>query len=401
MNREPAYGVGLAYRRMFHDDIMRCRNDIDFLELPTVEYLERMRRIAADPLGKCIQQARKTFPCVGHGISMSIGSVGEPETDLLMQTRDFMDQYQINEFSDHLTFHRMGDKDLSVFMSMPFDRASADWIASQYNRSKEILGGSFGLEIVTYPFVVPGSELTEVEFVNRVAEKTDCWLLLDVANLFYNSSNHGYDPIEFLDQIDGDRVQHLHVAGGHQDDDQWIDSHNEPVHEEVFELLEAVMEKTAARAITLERDEEPEHFSSIVDDLRRTKDIFLKYRPETIPDDLLRNGPPTFEPLVEAELIELDALPDDIEGLRRYQEALVECSFALADGNFHNRAPEDVLDDYQMTSAWQSRWKDMRWNVFKKLSYQVRSVQEFDEQAAHYSKIAELHYWANKRAGFM
>jgi len=400
MKKTPAYGVGLAYRRMFHSDVMRHRNDIDFLEIPTVEYLERSRRVAADPMGTCITEARHTFPCVAHGISLSIGSVDELQHDLLNDTKDFLETYAFDEFSDHLTFHRMADQDLSVFMSMPFDEASANWIASQYNKSKQILGRPFGLEIVTYPFVVPGSELTEVEFVNLVAEKTDCWFLLDVANLFYNSTNHGYDPIEFLDQLNGDRVQHLHIAGGHKDGDQWIDSHDHPVHEEVFELLGETLDRTSARAIILERDEPPEKFSSIVDDLNRSSEIFKKYRADEAPTDLLLNGPPKFEPSIEALNIDLNALPDDIEGLRNYQQALVDCSFALSNGKFHNRSPDEILNEFPMPPGWDERWKNMEWKIFQKLGNQVRGVREFEEKAAHYSRMAELAHWANQRNNF-
>ena len=401
MNKNPAYGVGFAYRRMFHSDIMRCRNQIDFLEMPTIDYLERKRRVAADPHGQFIRQVRETFPCVGHGIDLSIGSVADTETELLTKTRGFLEQYQITEFSDHLTFHRMAGKDLSVFMSMPFDTASANWVASAYNRSKRVLGQPFGLEVVTYPFIVPGSELTEVEFVNNVTEQTDCWLLLDVANLFYNSTNHNYDPIEFLDQLNGERVQHIHIAGGHKDGDQWIDSHDHPVHEEVFELLGEALKRTSARAIILERDEEPDNFSSIVSDLERTKEVFLSHRPETMPADLLQNGPPIFEPVRDALQMDLASLPEEVEGLRLYQQALVDCSFAVAAGNYHNRRPEDVLQDFEISAQWKPRWENMNWDIFQKLGNQVRGVQEFEKKAAHYSKLAELSQWANRRGGFV
>lgn len=400
MIKQPAYGAGLAYRRMFHSDIMRCQNDIDFLEMPTIDYLERHRRIAADPNGHCMAEVRKTFTCVGHGIDLSIGTVDEPEKALLEKTKSFLHDNQITEFSDHLTFHRMADKDLSVFMSMPFDHASARWVANQYHASKKILGQPFGLEIVTYPFKVPGSELSEVEFVNMVAEQTDCWLLLDVANLFYNSTNHGYDPIDFLDQLNGERVQHLHVAGGHQDGDQWIDSHNQPVHEEVFELLDEVLKRTSARAVILERDEEPDHFGSIIDDLARTREIFERRRPAVIPADLLEGGPPVFERSIEGPCYDLDNLPDDIEGLRLYQQGLVDCSFALADGNLHNRSPGQILGDYRMSPDWQARWQEMDWAVFQKLGAQVHGVQEFEKKAAEFSRMAELAQFASRQRGF-
>lgn len=394
--KAPAYGVGLAHRNFFQSDILANRDAIDFLELPTIEHVNRSRRILGDPSGATIRAAREALPCVAHGISLSIGSVEPLAEDILLETRRYLDEYELDEFSDHLTYHRMGDKDVSVFLSLPFSDFTAQWVANNYNAAKKILGRPFGLEIVTYSFPVANSEMTEVEFINRVSEYCDCWFLLDAANLFFNSTNHNYDLVEYLEKLNGERVLHLHMAGGHLDNGVWIDSHSQPVPDEVFEVLELALQHTAAHAIILERDDEPGNFGPIVDDLARAREIFYRYRPAEPPADLVKNGLPKFETKIEPPDIRLDRLPGDVAGLRAYQTALINCAMDLAQGKHDGRSANEIISSYDLPDDWRACWREMDWDRMSKLGSATQGVMQFDQDVEHYYRLAELRQWAGQ-----
>lgn len=394
--KAPAYGVGLAYRKFFHADILANRDAIDFLELPTIDYIERSRRILGDPTGALMREIREVLPCVGHGISLSIGSVGPPAEHDLHETRKFLDDYEIAEFSDHLTYHRAGDKDLSVFMSLPFDDSTAQWVASNYNACKKQLGQPFGLEIVTYSFPVAESQMSEVEFINRVSDYCDCWFLLDAANLFFNSSNHKYDPVEYLKKLNGERVLHMHMAGGHYEDGTWIDSHSQPVPEEIFEMLELALQHTSAHAIILERDDEPGEFGPIADDLARAREIFYRYRPAEPPADLVQNGLPPFKAKTEEPNIQLGKLPDEIEGLRAYQTALVNCAIEMSEGKHAGCTADEIIGKFDMPDEWRNRWSQMDWAQMDRLKMTMVSVKQFNDNVDHFYRMAEMKQWANQ-----
>jgi uncharacterized protein (UPF0276 family) len=396
VNNAPAYGVGLAYRKFFHSDILANRDSIDFLELPTIDYVERSRRILGDPSGAYMREIREALPCVAHGISLSVGSVEPPAENILRETRAFLDEFEVAEFSDHLTFHRMGDQDLTVFMSMPFEDEAAQWIANQFNECKRILGQPFGLEIVTYTFPVAASKMTEVEFINRIAEYCDCWFLFDAANLFFNSTNHKYDPVKYLEKLNGERVLHMHMAGGHYEDGEWIDSHSQPVTDEVFEVLELALQQTSARAIILERDDEPGNFGFIIDDLERAREIFYKYRPEEPPEELVKHGTPTFEASRALPDIALDKLPPHLKGMRAYQEALITCAFDMANGKHQNRSKDEIIALYDMPREWKARWSEMDWKQMLNLKRKMGFVQEFEENAARFYRMVEMQEWAQQ-----
>lgn len=386
----PAYGAGLAYRGFYLPELLEHGDSIDFLEVPTEDYIVRPRRIMNDPTGEILEEVMKVFPCVAHGISLSIGSVQPLATETLADSRKFMDETGMVEFSEHLTYHRMDDRDLTVFMSMPFEEAAARWCANQYNQGRELIGQPYGLEVVAYSFPVDGSPMKEVEFVNRVCELTDCWLLLDVANLFINGENHGYDPIEFLDNLNGDRVQMLHVAGGHFQDGEWLDSHSQPVQEEVFQLLDETLKRTAARAIILERDALPEGMGSVLDDIQRSKEIFLKHRPAEAPEsvmDYVKNPWPVKEVVPP---LDLAALPGDIAAMQAYQKALVDCAFEMADGKHANESAEQIIARFPISDEWKARWQQMDWKQMTKLSSKLSRIIEDDKQMARRYQMAEL-----------
>src|SRR3712207_8857993 len=48
-------------------------------------------------------------------------------------------------------------------------------------------------------------------FLMEVARRGDCLVLLDVNNVVVNARNHGFDPLEYLRGIDGERVWQFHL----------------------------------------------------------------------------------------------------------------------------------------------------------------------------------------------
>jgi uncharacterized protein (UPF0276 family) len=97
--------------------------------------------------------------------------------------------------------------------------------------------------------------MTETEFVNAVLERVDCDLLLDVNNIYVNSINHRYDPLEFLHALPAERVAYFHVAGHYEEaEDLRVDTHGSDVIDPVWELLDAAYAHCGVAPTLLERD---------------------------------------------------------------------------------------------------------------------------------------------------
>ena len=98
------------------------------------------------------------------------------------------------------------------------------------------------------------STMPEHEFIARMAEESDCALLLDVNNVYVTCRNHGLDPWEYLDGMPYDRVVQIHLAGHTDNGTHCIDTHDGRVIDRVWEFYAAVDKRTGGRATLVEWD---------------------------------------------------------------------------------------------------------------------------------------------------
>ena len=76
----------------------------------------------------------------------------------------------------------------------------------------------------------------------------------------------------------------LHFAGGHEERGKLIDSHSSPTPEEVWNLLERVVERFPVKGIILERNDDLPPFSEILKETDRARDC-REARPMSLADD--------------------------------------------------------------------------------------------------------------------
>src|SRR5260370_8630768 len=78
--------------------------------------------------------------------------------------------------------------------------------------------------------------MSEWEFISRMAEETNCGLLLDVNNVYVSSVNHDFDPAEYIRSVPHRRVVQFHLAGHTTCETHLIDTHDGHVIDPVWEL---------------------------------------------------------------------------------------------------------------------------------------------------------------------
>ena len=127
-------------------------------------------------------------------------------------------------------------------------------VAARVRQVQDILGQAIALENSSY-YAQPHNEMTESAFIRAVLEESNCELLLDVNNIYVNSINHNYDPIEFLDSLPLERTRYIHIAG-HYDEapDLKVDTHGADVIDPVWSLLAQAYQRLGPVPTLLERD---------------------------------------------------------------------------------------------------------------------------------------------------
>lgn len=271
-NGLPHLGVGLGHRPPLHQEIIRNREHIDFLEIITDQHL-----YAVPEKSERLFESLKDFPLVPHGVGMSVGTDMPLDEDYLDRTARLLGRTESAWFSDHLSFTKVPDTDIGQLTPLWFTEEALEVVCRNVGQLKSKIDTPFLLENITYYFPLPNGEMTEAEFITRSLDKTDCGLLLDVNNLHINSVNLGYDPYDFLRSIPLERVVEVHIGGGQQMLGMLVDTHGASVHPEVWEILKFVVANSPIKGIVLERDQDFPDFREIVETLKTAREILASH----------------------------------------------------------------------------------------------------------------------------
>jgi len=265
----PFLGVGIGFRREIESQILAHRSSIDWLEVISEHYMGQSPERNAHA-----QRLRKVFPLIPHGIEMSIGTDGELDATYIGSLAEFVKTIQAAWFSDHLCFTRAGNIALGQLVPLQRTRAIAAHVSRKAQFLQSEIGIPFLLENITY-YIDLKEELSESEFILEIMNQCECGLLLDLTNVYINSTNHNFDPLKFLDNIPMERVVQVHLAGGKKSPTAFLDTHGAPVHKEVFELLRYTVPRAPnLKGVLVERDQDyPSDFTELLNDLETARKI--------------------------------------------------------------------------------------------------------------------------------
>ncbi len=243
-------GAGLGFRR---DLIPALKSGvppaIEFFELAPENWIDMGGRHARD-----LRQftERHTFVC--HGLSLSLGGMTPLDEVLLRKTKAFMAEHRMPLYTEHLSYCS-DHGHLYDLMPIPATWEAVRYVAGRIRRVQDILEQRIAIENASYYVAAPINEMDEPAFVNAVLEEADCWLHLDVNNVYVNSVNFKFDPVAYLKRMPAERIVYMHMAGHYQEaPDLIIDTHGAEVIDPVWQLLDSAYELLGTHPTCLERD---------------------------------------------------------------------------------------------------------------------------------------------------
>lgn len=268
-NLFPLDGAGLGLRRGMFPMLQDLTDtDVDFMEVAPENWIGIGGRF-----GRRFAEYAERFPMVCHGLSLSIGSPAPLDVEFVREVGAFLREFGVRGYSEHLSFCSDEKGHLYDLMPIPFTQEAADYVAARVQQVQDILGQQIALENVSY-YAAPGPEMDELSFINRVLDKADCLLLLDVNNLFVNSVNFGYCPHEFMQGLDLSRTAYIHVAGHFEEaPDLRVDTHGTAVADEVWDLLNEAYALMGPVPTLLERDFNFPPLNDLLGELGRVRSL--------------------------------------------------------------------------------------------------------------------------------
>ena len=269
INRLPDLGVGLGFRPMLRKGIDNNTDQIDFLEIIADHYFNPPPKKLRE-----LNQISQRFPVIPHAIGLSLGTDSQFNRSYLDNFAQLCDSIEAPWCSEHLAFTSVHGREIGHLSPLPFTHEAVDVVTKKIRTAQDTLPVPLILENITYLLEIPGSQMTEPEFLTAVVESTGCGLLLDITNVYTNATNHGFDPVSYLNSIPLNQVVQIHLAGGFWQDDLLIDSHSCSVPDAVWNLLSHLIERVEVKGILIERDDGLTDFEQLLGELRNARQIW-------------------------------------------------------------------------------------------------------------------------------
>ncbi|MFM2065307.1 MAG: hypothetical protein RLZZ584_216 [Pseudomonadota bacterium] len=268
----PPWGAGIGWRHPHYRELLELRPTLGFIEVHSENFFADGGASLA-----LLRQAREHYALGLHGVGLSLGSAAPLDDWHVQHLARLVRQMQPWLVSEHAAYARgrppgRGGAVLHAndLLPIPFSRAALQTLADHVDEVQVALGRAIAIENVSAYLVPPGGEeLAEPEveagFLRELSERSGCLLLVDVNNLVVNALNRrshgGSDVVDllahcerWLDQLPGERVAEIHVAGHDASGPVVIDHHGATVPELVWQVYRAAIARYGAVPTLVERD---------------------------------------------------------------------------------------------------------------------------------------------------
>jgi len=233
------------------------------------------------------RRERTGRPFVAHGVGLSLGTSDDDDPARLLawlnRIRDDHRRFEFAWYTDHLGATTLDGRALTLPVPLPMTPQMAARVRTRLTHLQTVVP-DVGFENAVFYFLF-GRPLDEPAFFRAILTEPRMHLLLDLHNVYTMGRNFDFDPNDYVDRLDLSRVIEIHISGGSDSEPAWLpsrstmrlDSHDGPVPEPVWALLERVVPRCPGlRGVTLERMEgtvEAGDTALLREEVRRAKRI--------------------------------------------------------------------------------------------------------------------------------
>lgn len=275
----PRPPVGIGWRHAHYAELMQTLPTLDFIEVHSENFFAQGGAALA-----VLLEGRTHYSVSLHGVGLSLGSamgIDEWHLEQLAQLVQCIDPIRV---SDHASFARAPVGNTTVHASdllpIPMSHEALNAMCANVGQVQDRLRRPIVVENLSAYVQWQQADMTETTFLNTLAQRTGCGLLVDVNNLYVNALNaqlrgDPQDPLEscaqWLDAINPQHVAELHLAGHIHCGDIVIDDHGSRVPEPVWSLYQHALERFGPMATLIEWDTDVPALSVLLEEAERAR----------------------------------------------------------------------------------------------------------------------------------
>jgi uncharacterized protein (UPF0276 family) len=268
--------AGAGFKPGRFGDILSGPQPIGFVEIQADAYMGAG--------GEPHAQLRKL--CEKYSLSvydrgLSIGGVQPLCRAHLARLKSLCDRYQPASFSEPLAWSAHGEVFLNALLPLPYGSETRDRVVAHVDLVQNTLGRQMLLENPATYVRFEKSPMSEGDFLDQIARRTGCGLLLDLNSAFVSARNHGADPDAYMASFPLAHVREIHIGGHEEQTDDagaplLIASRATPVADAVWALYAGVIERAGPLPTLIEWDDGVPAWSALADEARRARTILRR-----------------------------------------------------------------------------------------------------------------------------
>lgn len=246
----PNLGIGVGLRSEHYEEIFNQKPRIDWFEIISENYM-----ISGGKAIECLEKILAHYPVVQHGVSLSIGSPSPLDFDYLKKLKLLAKKTKTPWISDHLCWGHLPGAHFHDLLPLPYTKNVVDYVSEKARIVQDFLEIPFALENLSSYVTFKMDEMTEWQFYSEIVERADIYMMLDINNIYVSSRNHGFNPSDYYKNIPLNRVIQIHLAGHRDFGDYILDTHDQRVCNEVWQLYAEIYSLTGGVSTLLEWDD--------------------------------------------------------------------------------------------------------------------------------------------------
>lgn len=255
--------AGLGLKPEHYDEALQCKRPGLWFEVHAENYM-----VAGGPRLRWLDAMRAQHPLSLHGVCLSLAGAQPLDTAHLGRLAALAARTEPALVSEHLAWSAWDGRHFPDLLPFPRTGEALRRIADRIDQAQAALGRRIAIENPSHYLRIAGHEWDEIEFLQALASRTGCGLLLDVNNVHVSACNLGFDAGRYLDRFPGEHVLELHLAGHSADANLGpallIDSHDAPVAPEVWALYRRLVARIGPRPTLIERDDNLPAFDELL-----------------------------------------------------------------------------------------------------------------------------------------
>lgn len=248
---------------------------------------------------------------LGHGVYYSLFDAKwtERQDVWLQKLKIEAEKRSYTHITEHFGFMNTENFHQGVPLPVPLHPEILKLGKDRLLRIQDVVEVPIGIENLAFSFS-PDDVREQGEFLYRLIEDTDGFLILDLHNVYCQASNFNMEIMELVDLYPLEKVKEIHLSGGSWENsiytkNKWIrrDTHDDAIPQELFDVLPDVISRCShLKYIIIERlghtiKTEPDKLSflsdfkkvrKIIDNTEEKEEISYPWKKK---NTVLRNDP--------------------------------------------------------------------------------------------------------------